>query len=235
MKGTIVTIDSNEHSHHPEHKKTLESMGAMCQVKSLPYDFEVICPDGSVLKIERKTPRDFLDSIRDRRLFNQATSLVDGYGYVVVEGYFRPNQKGMVIYGDTNAFNDELTNWTWNSLQGSLISLQEAGIAIVYNSDFYEALSQLVSRSRNDIKVAPRREMIQFSPDETLYMAFTGIGSDKAAKLAVEFDKAGKGIEFLTTFQAMPKIDGIGDKTKENIIKQIGGSLYFAEEEKSNE
>lgn len=127
MQGTIITIDSNEHAHHKEHKKKFENMGMLCLVKPLSYDFEVACPDGAILKIERKTPRDFLDSLKDGRLFNQAVDLVGGY--IVIEGAFSRLYDGCVAW-DVGIIRDR-TNWSWHSLQGSLISLQEMGITII--------------------------------------------------------------------------------------------------------
>jgi len=233
MRGTIITIDSNEHSHYPEHKERFEAMGILCLVKSLPFDFQVSCPDGSILNIERKTPRDYLDSLRDGRLFNQVNDLVEGneWGYVVIEGWFEPLDDHFlheVHRGEKN-----LSGWQWSSLQGSLTSIQEMGCTVVYDPDFHGAVERLINRSRNDVKVAPRRQSYVFSPHEQVYMAFDGIGSDKAQKIASEFGNLGKGLEWLTDLTAK-NISGIGYKTKEKIINSLGGRLFFASEDGNN-
>ena len=87
----------------------------------------------------------------------------------------------------------------------------------------------MVRRSRNDVKVAPRRHAYVFSPAEQIYMSFDGIGSDRAQKIATEYPDIGEGLEWLTDLTAK-SIAGIGVKTKTKIIEQIGGRIFFASE-----
>jgi hypothetical protein len=146
----------------------------------------------------------------------------------VIEGGFTPHVDNTVIIQSHNKGPVE-SNWSWHSLQGSLISLQEMGITIIYDPDFHGAVDRLVRRSRNDVKVAPRRQAYVFSPVEQVYMSFDGIGSDRAQKIAVEFPNVGEGLQWLTDLTAK-SIAGIGVKTKTKIIEQIGGRIFFASE-----
>lgn len=223
MNGTIITIDSNEHSHHPEHKTKFEEMGALCQVKSLDYDFRVICPDGAILAIERKTPRDFLDSIKDRRLFNQVGGLVAGgqWAYVVIEGLFLPYDGYAWVCGK-EGYQHEQTNWSWHSLQGALLSIQEMGCAIVYDPDFHGAVKRLVNRSRGDVKIVPRRDGYVFSEQESTLMTLPGIGSKKAQAYLKQFGTLGNAIMQLCAESIASDIDGWGKKSAQKLHDYFG-------------
>lgn len=224
MNGTIIWVDSNEHSHHPEHMKKFHQMGAMCQVKSLDYDFKIATPDGFMLKVERKTPNDFLESIKDRRLFNQVSRLVEGGGfpYVIIEGVFFPDPDGFVWFdGQTRKFQ-------WSSLQGALISVQELGVSIVYDQDFHGAVGRLVSRSRSMVKIPPRREPYVFSEQETIMMSLPGVGSKKAIEyLELSNHNVAVALTMLTAPHDGKKnyVPGWGKKSRDNLVNVLGGSV----------
>ncbi len=243
MIGAMVTIDLNEHAHHSTHKATFESMGALCEVKQLPYDFEIACPDGEVVTIERKTPRDLLDSIKDGRLFNQVADMVakTRWAYVIIEGGFLEvagTVAGSRAVGEYNypvVYDEfgESTAWSWESVQGALLTVQDMGAGVVCDSDFHGGVKRLVNRSRGDVKIAPRRHSYTFSPHEAFYMAFDGIGSKKAIDLARTFPFLGDGIAWLHEYDEgdkQPKIAGIGNKQIEKNIRLSGGRFFFVPE-----
>jgi len=225
MLGTIVTIDSNENSHHPEHIIKFAMASALCNIKPLAFDFEIIVPSGELLAVERKTPRDLLDSIKDRRLFNQCNDMVakTKWSYLVVCGTFTIASDGQHVMAD-----DDYTFWDWASLQGALLSIQEMGVSIIYDPDFYHAVAMLVSRSRNDIKVAPRREAYVFNPTETVLMTLPGIGSKRATEMSRMFPSPGAALEYLTHPHSY-QLDEVpvGRATREKIRSFIGGGLQL--------
>jgi ERCC4-type nuclease len=230
MNGTIITIDSNEHSHHPEHFTQLMKRGALCQVKPLPYDFEVMCSDGDVLAIERKTPRDFLESLKDRRLFNQVADMVNKtpWCYLAIEGMLMCQADYVSIIDGKHDW--QYTQWTWASIQGSLLSIQELGCAVVYDPDFYGAIERLVSRSRADVKIAQRREPYIFSPAETIMMSLPGIGSKKAQEFLKLFNN---NVALALTALTAPcdnSIPGWKQKSRDNLIEALGGTLEMKNE-----
>ncbi len=237
MIGAMVTIDSNEHAHHSTHTATFESMGALCEVKQLPYDIEIACPDGSIVAIERKTPRDLLDSIKDGRLFNQVADMVakTKWAYVIIEGLFITlynNQVG-ILSGVGKYDGIDTTNWEWGSLQGVLATIQDMGAVVMYEPNFHDGVKRLVNRSRGDVKIAPRRHSYTFSPHEAFYMGFDGIGSKKAIDLARTFPFLGDGVAWLHEYDEgdkQPKIAGIGNKQIEKNIRLSGGRFFFVPE-----
>jgi ERCC4-type nuclease len=232
MNGTIITIDSNEHSHHPEHFTELMKRGALCQVKSLPYDFEVMCSDGDVLAIERKTPRDFLESLKDRRLFNQVADMVNKtpWCYLAIEGWFEPAFNDTVIINELPSHINKKTEWTWASLQGALLSIQELGCVVVYDPDFCGMIERLVSRSRSDVKIAQRREPYIFSPAETIMMSLPGIGSKKAQEFLKLFNNNVALALTALTAPADGSIPGWKQKSRDNLIEALGGTLEMKNE-----
>ena len=219
MNGTIITIDTNENMHHPEHKTKLSEMGALCNINQLDYDFHIIAPDGATIGIERKTPRDYLDSIKDGRLFNQGKNLVESvqWPYVVIDGIFCPYGGFVSIVNDK-----ELTKWQWHSLQGSLISLQEMGIAIVYDPDFHGAVKRIVNRSRDSVKIAPRRDSVVYSEQESTLMTLPGIGSKKAVEYLKMFKTLGNTIMQLQVAENAKTIDGWGKKSAQKLYDYFG-------------
>ena len=171
MNGVLVTVDSND----ALTVGNLQWPGALVSIAPLQYgDLIAQCPDGKSIGIERKTPRDFLDSIKDGRLLNQVAGLVGcvDFAYVVVTGWFLPDYSfastgEYVAYGgdDNDVHNDfTSTKWQWHSLQGILLSIQELGCAVIYDTDYHGTVERLVNRSRGDVKVAARRDAYVFTP-----------------------------------------------------------------------
>ncbi len=198
--------------------------GALCKVESLPYDFEIACADGNILAIERKTPRDFLDSIKDRRLFNQVADMVQKtqWAYVVIEGYFWPSNGGFVETSE-----HQMTTWNWNALQGALLSIQELGCGVIYNHDFHGSIERLVSRSRNDIKIPQRREPYIFSEKEQVLMSLPDIGSKKAQEyLKIHGDNLALAItNLMAQNNGKEYLPGWGEKSRQNLIDLFGMRL----------
>lgn len=223
MNGVIVTIDTND----ALRTGMLQWPGSLVSIASLPAgDLKAVCPDGATILIERKTPRDLLDSIKDGRLFNQVQGLVEGsdFAYLVVTGEFAPSRNGVDCI--VNYHITDQTNWSWHSLQGALLSIQQLGCAILYDPDYHGAVERLINRSRSDIKIAPRREPYVFSQAENVLMALPGIGSNKALEILKHFPTVGYALEWLSSpgdFE--PKIPGIGSGIKNKINEFLGGKL----------
>lgn len=228
MNGTIITIDSND----ALQVGNLQWPGTLVSIAHLPFgDLKANCPDGATILIERKTPRDFLDSIKDGRLFNQVSGLVEGsdFAYMVVTGGFVPEYDDNVAYwgvGNDVHRGFKSTNWTWHSLQGALLSVQQLGCAILYDPDYHGAVERIINRSRSDIKIAPRREPYVFSQAESLLMALPGIGGNKAMGILKHFPTPGYALEWLSDpgmFE--PKVLGIGSGIKTKINEFLGGKM----------
>ena len=223
MQGTLITIDSND----ALIVGNLQWPGALVSIASLPAgDLRAVCPVGTIILIERKTPRDLLDSIKDGRLFNQVSGLVGGadFSYIVVTGTFQPSRNGVDC--TVNHHIADQTNWNWHSLQGALLSIQELGCAIIYDPDYRGCVERLINRSRSTVKVPARREPYVFSQAENMLMSLPGIGSNKALEILKHFPTVGYALEWLSDPEmAEPKIAGIGSGIKNKINEFLGGKM----------
>ena len=76
-----ICVDSNEASYHREIVNYLQLSGCQVEVKKLPIcDFIVSDRCG----VERKNARDFVDSLKDGRLFVQARDIAASYDKPVI-------------------------------------------------------------------------------------------------------------------------------------------------------
>jgi len=212
--SNIITIDQNEVIHHPEFMRFAWDDCLVCSAPLPCGDFRIDMPDTTIL-IERKAPNDLLESVKDRRLFNQVTEMlaITPWVYVLIHGVVVPTTLGKTEYkkGDDWVYRD----WDWGSIQGIFTSLQEQGAVIVQDTDLQGAM-------RDTIKVPPRRDVYVFSPAESFLMAIPGIGSDKAQKLSEIFTVPGFALEWLTSDDPT-YIPGIGEKTRQGVREFLGG------------
>lgn len=228
MKGVIVTVDSNEITHHPEFLKMDLDGCLVVGGKLQAGDFRINKPDGSIVLIERKSPRDLLESIRDRRLFNQMADMLEvtKWSYLLVNGHLRQSPEGNVDYSRRGVW--EKTMWTWGSIQGSLLSLQELGALILYDVHVPDAIRRIVKRSQSNVKIEQRRKSHIYSKDESVLMAIPGIGGSKAHDIMMHFPTPGYALEWLTNERhEEPKIKGISNATKRKIINFFGGNIVL--------
>jgi ERCC4-type nuclease len=218
--SNIITIDQNEATHHPEFMTFTWDDCLVCSALLPCGDFRIDMPDATIL-IERKAPGDLLESVKDRRLFNQVTEMlaITPWTYIVIHGVIIPTEDG-VEYKSGGKW--QKRDWSWASIQGVFTSLQEQGAVIVQDTDIQGAISRIMNRSRDTIKVPPRRDTYVFSPAESFLMAIPGIGSDKAQKLSEIFTVPGFALEWLTSDDPT-YIPGIGEKTRQGVREFLGG------------
>lgn len=183
MAGII--IDSRE----PE---TIRSQFPGAAVTMLEYgDAWVACDDGSILLIERKTPEDFLNSLRSGRIFEQIAKMVDPlhlqylkgekqtyWPYLIITGVFQPGAKGEVFA------NGQATGWRWNSVWGALLTVQEMGCMVTFapsDTEYGGVIMALVRRERSDtITIRPHRMPIPMDAKTALLCTLPQIGEERA-------------------------------------------------------
>lgn len=170
------------------------------------------------LIIERKsqTTGDFLASIKDGRLINQASEMrgLSEWCYIVIESPLIWYNQKMVG-----------TDWHFRSVQGALLQVQELGVCISYcdnGDDFPKAIEWLWKRDRSKIvNLAPRKYGLPITVDCKILSAIPGIGIDKAEKLLYKFGSAMAAIECLTDDDCeLPH--GIGPKIRKSTQDAFG-------------
>lgn len=178
-------------------------------------DLQVLCDDGALLVIERKTPSDLLTSIADGRLLAQVAGCVElsQWTYLIIDGSFKRSASGNVIVDEKE------TGWKWSALQGALLTTQELGAQIIQTGadNFENTVIWLSKRNRSTLKVSPRRQAIFSTPTEQVLASLPGIGEERAEKILA--NHAGNLTWALCSLldPDWQKQEGVGTKTKENL------------------
>ena len=222
-----VAMSRNEKYHHPEMWDAIARICPIVEMEDRHGDFHVICDDDNMLIIERKAAMDFVNSIKDGRLFNQVARAkqITPYVYVVIVGSILPAKGGKTY------INGNLTGWDYAAIQGVMVSIQELGAMIIHcadDNDFVAAVVRLANRSRDVIPVMPVREAAIFGGAENVLASLPGIGAKRAADLLQHFPNVGSALWFLTDIDdKQTKIPGIAENTKRNIVRLLGGKLTY--------
>jgi ERCC4-type nuclease len=191
-------------------------------------DARIWCADGSVLVVERKTPSDFLSSIPNDHIFDQAARMMidrrdtGSIPYLVITGEVLRNPKDgtCVIPGSPHG-----AGWSWRSVQGALLTIQLAGVPVVYcagDNDYATCLDWLASRNHGDIVINPGIEIGAITPQEKVLCSFDGIGPTLAGEILKRCGYLSTAIDYLCDLDPdAPKIPGIGMGRKQAIRKTL--------------
>jgi len=208
-----IMMSRNEKIHHPEIWEYFAHKYPIFAMQDDMGDFWVKCEDDNMITIERKAPNDLLASIADNRLFNQAAKMrqVSNWCYVVVTGKI----------DDSNFIDDAGRKWTYASIWGALLSVQEMGVMIIFcdgEDDFAPCIERLAKRNRGDIKVKPVRNAYVFGGQEAVLASLPGIGVKKAVDYLKLFDNnLGESIMMLCSPESAKTIPGWGEKSAQNL------------------
>jgi len=190
MTISAVMIDNRE----PEWVQHLQFGGAPTAVLQLATgDVHALLEDGKTLVIERKTPDDLLNTLRDDRLLPQMARMVEmrldeqcagdmrTWPYLMITGQLYRGPNGNAVTGDRGT-----TGWNWDAVQGALLTIQEMGVFVVFaggDDDFEAAIIRLANRKREPIKLLPPRPPTILGPGATFLASLPGIGPEHALKL----------------------------------------------------
>lgn len=210
MSITALMIDSRE----PDWVQSLSFDSVPKIVTVLEFgDLWATTDTGEIVIIERKTPTDLLGSIKDNRLFAQIAGMKakSPWAYLMITGLLGASTGGKVIA------DNRVTGWDFRSIQGALLSVQEAGIGVIYcdgDDDYEAAVKAICNRNRQaENVIEPRQQSRIMSPGEVMLTALPGIGIERAGKLLTAFDnRTGHTLAWLTWLHNDPcyDIEGIG-------------------------
>lgn len=226
---SAVMIDSRE----PQWVQNLKFGGIPTMATMLNAgDVWAICDDGSTIMVERKTPDDFLNSLKDDRIFPQLTRLaqyrtdeqiggraVTQWPYLVITDAFMRNGGHVTTNRDTG--------WAWSSVQGAILTIQEMGVMVVTcggDSDFEDCIIRLGNRDRSQIKnILPPRIPVVLGPKEAFISGLPGIGIDKTIKI-LDYCNGDLFVALMGLTDLSIKFDvpGIGDGTRRKIRAFLG-------------
>lgn len=209
-----VIVDSRE----PDWVQRLTFGGVPVAVAPLDAgDLLVATGDNALLVIERKTPDDFLNSLKDNRLFGQVTRMlkVSQWSYVIIQGNVTNVANRVVTDRRT-------TGWGWPSFHGALLTIQELGVRVITvgKDDFEAAVIRLAKRERGDVTIKPPRCPALLSRGEAMLATLPGIGEERVDNLLKYAGSPANALAFLTD-KELRGVDGIGLATKLGIRRAL--------------
>lgn len=212
-------IDSRE----PADIQKLTFGGAPVAVTTLEFgDLLITCDDGTLIAVERKTSGDFLNSLKDDRLFNQLSGLIaqTRWAYLCITGdlYRGPGGKVIADRGETG--------WNWAAVQGALLTAQELGVFVVFagsDADYESAIMRVAARRHEGTHLVPPAKVPHvFTPGEQILASLPGIGLERVGVLLDHCGTPAAALAWLTDLSTTYKANGIGEVTKQQVRKTLG-------------
>jgi hypothetical protein len=188
---TAVMIDSRE----PAWVQSLKFGGVPTMVTQLETgDVQTVTDDGCTLVFERKTPGDFLNTLKEERLFPQLARMTEirnaqaranepltYWPYLVITGSFLPGPDGKVT-ADGRA-----TGWPFSSVMGTILSIQEMGAFVMFANgdlDFEDCILRIGKRSRGpETKIVAPRPAKMLGPKIDFLTGLPGVGVEHAQSI----------------------------------------------------
>ncbi len=215
---TAVMIDQRE----PPWVQELTFGGADKVVTLLDQgDLLVACADGNLLCIERKTPDDFLSSLSDGRLLNQAGAMgqnINQWSYLIVTGELQRSSDGKVITPRG------VTGWNWGSVQGALLTVQELGVHVIHagnDQDFERVVLSLAGRNRVSVPLWPTRPAKWLAPGEQVLASLPGIGMERLSAVLDAYGTPAQALCYLSDEKQNGHVPGIGTQTRQAIRQAL--------------
>ena len=157
-------------------------------------DIQAVTDDGHTILIERKTPEDFLNTLREDRLFPQLARMteirnvqvVNGepityWPYLVITDLFGASHDGKIIT------DRGVTGWSFASVMGTILSIQEMGILVTFCNgqiDYQDCVLRIGRRSRDPFtKIASPRPAKVLGPKFDFLAGIRGIETEYAQKI----------------------------------------------------
>lgn len=216
-----VIVDSRE----PQFMKNLVFGGVPVAVAMLDAgDILVATDDNCLLACERKASGDFLNSLRDERLFPQLARLrdVSPYAYLIITGTLHSGPNGHCVTDERES------GWNWASVSGAMLTIQEIGVHIIQvasDFDFEAAVIRLANRDRSKLRITAPRDATIISESEQILASLPGIGTQKAQALLNVYGVPHLALHYLTVWDKYwhhNPVAGIGDGTKRRVRKALG-------------
>jgi ERCC4-type nuclease len=219
MSISAIIIDSRE----PDLVKQLNFGDIPTSVQLLEQgDLMAASNDGELILVERKTPDDFLNSLKSDRLMLQLANMltVTRWAYLMITGEFKLGVNGEVV-------TSRVTGWNWDAVQGAILSIQEMGVYVVHcqgDEDYEAAIIRLGNRDRSKVApVPPAKQPHVYTQAEAVLAALPGIGFKR---LKPVLDAGGGSpawaIALLTNLDEVEKFPGVPYGDRQRIRNVLG-------------
>lgn len=188
-------------------------------------DLMAATDEGELILIERKTPDDFLNSLKQDRLMLQLANMLDvtRWSYLLITGEFKLGARGEVV-------TDRVTGWNWDAVQGSILSIQEMGIYVIQcqgDGDYEAAVIRLGNRDRSQIvPIPPAKQPHVYNQSEAVLTSLPGIGFKRLQKvLEAAGGSAAWALTLLTNLEEVEDFPGVSYGDRQRIRNVLGLKL----------
>lgn len=207
-KNLVVYVDHREAKSGVT--RALSNMEATVKTVSLPVGDYQVSPH---VAVERKSSKDFVSSLIDKRIYKQAQELVENF------------PKPLIILEGGDLYSSGLHP---NAIRGALASLTvDFNIPIIPTRDpedtaamILRIASREVYKGSKDIQVRTEKKPLTLQEQQLFIVeSLPNVGPVTARKLLEAFDSV-KGV-FNASIDDLKRVSGVGDKTARNIRKII--------------
>lgn len=218
-----VFIDSREQSRIKQASEYYTEQGLTVEVQELLIGDYLFTDGSDEVVFEFKTIADFISSIQDKRVFNEALNQAENYNhhFVVIQGDESTRAKCL-------AFTKNYRRVTIFQYHGAIASLNRYTTVLESYSPFIdEAFYKMLVQARKCLSSKP---IVRKFPKKTSNPAFNflcgciyGVNYKKANTIITTYNLESLHDLMKLTKEDLCLIDGIGEKTANNIITQIHG------------
>ena len=218
-----VKIDSREQLRIESATKYYKEQGLEVIVEQLEIGDYIFSDGENEVCFEFKTTSDFVTSIQDGRVFNQAANMAENfdYNFVMIHGDLHTRSKCIAMsrnYREVNLF----------QYIGAISSLNRYVTVLQCYSPFInESYYTMMTQAKKCLSDKP---IVRKFPKKTSNTAFNylsgcirGVNYKKANAIVNTYHLESLADLMKLTEEDLMKIDGIGEKTANNIITQIHG------------
>ena len=216
-----VYIDSREQSRITQAEEYYTKQGLTVEVKELLIGDYLFTDGSDEVVFEFKTIADFVASIQDNRVFNEALNQAENYNhhFVVIQGDESTRAKCL-------AFTKNYRRVTIFQYHGAIASLNRYTTVLESYSPFIdEAFYKMLVQARKCLSDKP---IVRKFPKKTSNSAFNflcgciyGINHTKANQIVATYHLESLNDLMNLTIEDLCLIDGIGEKTAQTIVEAI--------------
>lgn len=218
-----VTIDSREQNRIQSATQYYEEQGLTVNVEELPIGDYIFTDGKEQVVFEMKLISDFVSSIQNGRIFNQAINQSENYDYhfVIIHGDLATRSKCL-------AMSRNYIPVTVFQYLGAIASLNRYTTVIeTYSPYLNESYYRMMTQARKCLSDKP---VVKKFPRKDKNVCFNwlaycnyGISAKKATAIVETLDLHTLNDLQNLTLEELLTVEGIGKKTAENIIEAIHG------------
>jgi len=215
----LVQISDKEQNRIPTAEQYFQELGCETEVCNLEIGDYVF--DNKVA-FEYKTIADFITSINDNRVFNEAINQAENYDwhYVVIQGNDSERAKQIAISRNYRPINI-------HQYYGAIASINRYSTVIEVNTPYTkEALYRMYIQAKKDLSTKP---IVKKYPRKNKNPAMNwlcycvyGLNSKRANTIIKQLNLSSLSDLKHLTIEDLTQIDGIGPKLAQKIIQSIG-------------